>query len=55
MRIALEEIAAIVSEYEVNLAAARRWHSPHQHGFLSLPAKVRWRATAASPYDASHT
>jgi len=49
MRIAIEEIAALVSEYDVNLAGARRWHSPHQHGFLSLPGKVRWRRTAGRP------
>jgi hypothetical protein len=48
MRIALEEVAAMVSEYELNLAAARRWHSPHQHGFLSLPGKVRWRDVTRS-------
>jgi cytochrome P450 len=43
MRIALEEIAALVSDYELKPAGARRWHSPHQHGFLSLPCAVRWR------------
>jgi hypothetical protein len=47
-------LATMVSQYEVDLAAARRCHSLHQRGFLSLPGKVRWRAMAASPYDASH-
>src|SRR5262249_17764472 len=53
MRIALGGVAALVSAYEAALPAARRWHSPHQHGFLSLPGTVRWRATAANPYDTS--
>lgn len=43
MRIALEEIGALVSEYEIDLARSRRCHSPHQHGFLSLPCTVCWR------------
>lgn len=43
MRIALEEIGALVEEYDVDLARARRCHSPHQHGFMSLPCAVRWR------------
>jgi cytochrome P450 len=43
MRIALEEMAAVVSEYTVDVAGSRRCHSPHQHGFLSLPCTVRWR------------
>jgi cytochrome P450 len=49
MRITLEEIAALASAYELNLAGARRWHSPHQHGFLSLPCAVRWRQSADVP------
>ena len=43
MRIALEEIGALVSGYELDVAASRRSHSPHQHGFLSMPTAVRWR------------
>ena len=43
MRIALEEIAALVSEYDIDQAGSRRCHSPHQHGFLSLPGSMRWR------------
>ncbi|MEH1030089.1 cytochrome P450 [Micromonospora profundi] len=43
MRIALEEIGALVSEYDVDMTRARRCHSPHQHGFTSMPCAVRWR------------
>jgi cytochrome P450 len=43
MRIALEEIAALVSDYEVDVAGARRVHSPHQRGFASLPCTVSRR------------
>jgi cytochrome P450 len=43
MRIALEEIGALASEYEIDLARSQRCHSPHQHGFLTLPSIVRWR------------
>jgi cytochrome P450 len=43
MRIALEEISALVSDYEVDLANARRVHSPHQRGFGSLPCEVTHR------------
>jgi cytochrome P450 len=43
MRIALEEIGALVSEYEIDTANARRVHSPHQRGFASLPCEVRHR------------
>lgn len=42
MRVALEEVAELVSDYEVDLDATRRSHSPHQCGFLSLPTSVRW-------------
>ncbi len=43
MRIALEEIGALVSEYEIDMANARRVHSPHQRGFASLPCAVTHR------------
>lgn len=40
IRILLEEIAAHVSEYEVDMASARRVHSAHQRGFASLPCHI---------------
>lgn len=43
MRIALEEIGALVSGYEIDMANARRVHSPHQRGFASLPSAVTHR------------
>jgi hypothetical protein len=43
MRIALEEIGALVSEYEIDMTNARRVHSPHQRGFASLPCSVTHR------------
>lgn len=43
MRIALEEIGALVSEYDIDIDNARRVHSPHQRGFASLPCEVRHR------------
>jgi cytochrome P450 len=43
MRIALEEIAAMVSDYEIDPAAIRRVHSPHQRGFATLPTTVSHR------------
>ncbi|WP_433389482.1 cytochrome P450 [Micromonospora sp. KLBMP9576] len=43
MRVVLEEVGALVAEYDVDLDNSRRCHSPHQHGFLSLPTTVRWR------------
>ncbi len=46
MRIALEEIGALVSGYEVDLARAHRVHTPHQRGFAALPCEVTWRPTA---------
>jgi cytochrome P450 len=44
IRIVLEEIGAEVSDYEVDMAAARRVHSAHQRGFVSLPCRVVRRA-----------
>jgi cytochrome P450 len=46
MRIALEEIGAYISEYEIDMANARRVHSPHQRGFASLPCAVTRRPKA---------
>jgi hypothetical protein len=43
MRIALEEVAELVSGYEIDLDRARRSHSPHQRGFASLPCTARRR------------
>ncbi|MBR8640620.1 cytochrome P450 [Streptomyces tuirus] len=43
MTVALEEIGALVSGYEIDMAAARRAHSPHQRGFVSLPCTVTLR------------
>jgi cytochrome P450 len=40
IRVVLEEIGAEVSEYEIDMAAARRVHSAHQRGFSSLPCSV---------------
>lgn len=43
MKIALEEIGALVSAYEIDIPNARRVHSPHQRGFASLPCTVTHR------------
>jgi cytochrome P450 len=43
MRIALEEIAAVVSDYEIDGSGLRRIHSPHQRGFATLPSEVSHR------------
>jgi cytochrome P450 len=43
MRIALEEMGKMISGYEIDMANARRVHSPHQRGFASLPTEVRHR------------
>jgi len=43
MRIALEEISTLVSDYEIDMAGARRVHSPHQRGFATLPCTVTHR------------
>jgi hypothetical protein len=51
IRIVLEEIAAEVSEYEIDVAGAARVHSAHQRGFSTLPCSVvrrrRRRSTTA--------
>lgn len=49
MAIALEEIGALVSAYEIDIDKARRVHSPHQRGFASLPCTVRRRAKPLIP------
>ena len=46
MSIALEEIGALVASYEIDMAGARRVHSPHQRGFASLPCEVTHRRRA---------
>ncbi|WP_245973996.1 cytochrome P450 [Thermomonospora umbrina] len=42
-RVALEELAAHVTGFEVDEAAARRVHSPNVRGFASLPTTVTLR------------
>jgi cytochrome P450 len=49
MRIALEEIGVLVSGYEIDMANARRVHSPHQRGFASLPCAVSHRPKPRRP------
>jgi len=49
MAIALEEIGALVSSYEIDLANARRVHSPHQRGFAVLPCEVTHRPKPRTP------
>lgn len=49
MRVALEEISALISDYEIDMAGARRVHSPHQRGFATLPCEVSHRKTARRP------
>jgi cytochrome P450 len=44
IRTALEEIGALVSGYEIDMAGAVRVHSPHQRGFSALPCSVTRRA-----------
>jgi cytochrome P450 len=43
MRIALEEVSARLSDYEVDAANARRVHCANQRGFASLPCSAVWR------------
>jgi cytochrome P450 len=42
-RIALEEVVAAVSDYEVDVAGARRIRSSNNRGFVSLPTSVTTR------------
>lgn len=41
--VALDEVGALVSGYEIDMASARWIHSPHQRGFASLPCIVTRR------------
>ncbi len=41
--VALQEVAAVVSDYEIDMSGARRIHSPHQRGFKRLPTQVTRR------------
>jgi hypothetical protein len=41
--VALEELAALVSDYDLDMDRARWIHSPHQRGFASLPCTVTRR------------
>jgi cytochrome P450 len=41
--VALQEVAAAVSDYEIDMSGARRVHSPHQRGFKRLPTQVTRR------------
>jgi cytochrome P450 len=43
MTVALEEIGAFVSSYEIDVSRVRRVHSPHQRGFACLPCEVTHR------------
>jgi cytochrome P450 len=43
-RIALEELGAVIADYEVGMAAARRSRSPHLRGHTSLPCSVTPRS-----------
>jgi cytochrome P450 len=47
--IALQEVGARVSSYEVDLNHARRIHSVQQRGFASLPCSVTRRPKPTSP------
>jgi hypothetical protein len=44
IRVVLEEIGAVVSEYEIDIENAKRVHSAHQRGFSSLPCTAVRRA-----------
>jgi cytochrome P450 len=48
MKIALEEAGKIFSSYELDMANARRVHSPNQRGFASLPCAVKRRPRPAA-------
>jgi len=41
--VALQEIGALVREYDVDIDNATWIHSPHQRRFASLPSTVRLR------------
>lgn len=48
MTIALEEIGALVADYEIDLQNTRRVHSPHQRGFVTLPFEITRRPRVMS-------
>jgi hypothetical protein len=48
IRIVLEEIGAEITEYEIDIATAKRVHSAHQRGFSSLPCVAVRRARRRS-------
>ncbi|WP_206060685.1 cytochrome P450 [Nonomuraea basaltis] len=41
--VALQEVGALVSDYDIDMSRARRVHSPHQRGFASLPSEIKRR------------
>ncbi|MFY1652871.1 cytochrome P450 [Solwaraspora sp. WMMB762] len=41
--VALEELGAVVSDYDIDLSNARAIHSPHQRGWAKLPTAVTRR------------
>ncbi|MCX5252600.1 cytochrome P450 [Streptomyces canus] len=43
IKIALEEIGARISDYDIDMTYARRVHSPHQRGYAVLPTSVTLR------------
>jgi hypothetical protein len=43
IRVVLQEVGAMVSSYDIDLAEARRVHSPHQRGFSVLPCTATRR------------
>lgn len=45
--IMMEELAAHIAEYDLDMAAARRVHSAHQRGFASLPCTPTVRRSPA--------
>jgi cytochrome P450 len=47
IKVALEELGALVSEYDLDLANARPIHSPHQRGWAHLPCRVARRPRPA--------
>jgi cytochrome P450 len=49
MRVALEEIADLVSAYEIDMSRAHRVHTPHQRGFAALPCEVTYRPRPLPP------
>ncbi|MBR8640615.1 cytochrome P450 [Streptomyces tuirus] len=47
IKVVLQEVGAEVADYEIDMAGARRIHSPHQRGFASLPCEVERRRKSA--------